>query len=156
MRLPPPADEPVPVSAAAGEPVPVAASDGPLRERDSGRSPLSKISEEDLEKSQLSPAALSYISEQGTRDPALRILVEDNNRYHIKKAYEKANKKAEEIAEQVVREREGDIYAQARADALVELRAEVAAEIAGPDASAPRDVRFLRRPGSEESSPDEC
>ena len=49
----------------------------------------------DIKGSQFTPEALSYMADVGDEDPAVRILLEQNQGRHLGQAYKKANKQAE-------------------------------------------------------------
>ena len=107
------------------------------------------VSAESIEKSGLTPDALDYISVVGAKDPALRELVNKNNRHHVSKAYKTANKDVESRMERAVEERVAEesasIYEKAYSDAMVASRAELVADIAEPSEGGSRDLGQLRR-----------
>ena len=110
----------------------------------------------DIQHSQFTPEALSYMADVGDDDPAVRFLLEQNQGRHLGQAYKKANKQAEvrireaearmkiEIRKQV-EEQKGRIHQQALAEALLTARAEFAREHSGPQDGAPRELAQLRR-----------
>ena len=113
----------------------------------------------DIKHSQFTPEALSYMADVGDADPAVRILLEQNQGRHLGQAYKRANKEAEvrireaearmkiEIREQVEQQKE-KIHQQAFAEALLTVRAQVAFEHSGPQDDAPREFAKLRRVSS--------
>ena len=107
------------------------------------------VSAESIEKSGLTPDALDYLSVVGASDPAVRELVNKNNRHHVSNAYKKANKDVESRMERAVEERVAEesasIYEKAYSDALVASRAELVADIAEPSEGGSRDLGQLHR-----------
>ena len=117
------------------------------------------LTTDSIEHSQLSPEALSYVSDVGDADPAVRVLLEKNIARHLGRAYKRANKEAEvrireaearmkiEIREQVEQQKE-KIHQHALAEALLTARAQVAFEHSGPREDVPREFAKLRRVSS--------
>ena len=145
---------------AASEESPVEDAGPPAMPETDGASPTVRdlvsrgVSPDDMERSQLSPEALTYIDEVGSRDPAVRALVEKNHARHISRAYKKANREADARVEHEVKEqleeRSEDLYHRAYLDALVTARSEVAEQLAEPTEDGSRDLSRRRRPSPEE------